>query len=151
MVDEKSLLKELRNMLYRGALGTQFEIQEELRKHGIDVTQSTISRCLKRLRATRTRERSGKMVYRLPQEPTNSQNHHHIDEMVISVEFNDSLIVVHTQPGAAARVAYYLDLMKPAAILGTIAGDDTIFVAPPAATSVAKVAKAVEKLLVSKK
>jgi transcriptional regulator of arginine metabolism len=40
------------------------------------------------------------------------------------------MIVIHTTPGSASLIASHLDHFKPAGILGTIAGDDTIFVAP---------------------
>ena len=40
------------------------------------------------------------------------------------------MIVIHTSPGSASLVARHLDINRPGGILGTIAGDDTIFVAP---------------------
>ena len=51
-------------------------------------------------------------------------------DLVRDIQANQSLVVIHTSPGSASFVARHLDRTRPAGILGTIAGDDTIFVAP---------------------
>ena len=53
-----------------------------------------------------------------------------LSELVTRIESNGAIIVIHTTLGSASLVALHLDRNKPAGILGTIAGDDTIFVAP---------------------
>jgi transcriptional regulator of arginine metabolism len=146
-METQSVLKELRKLLYRGAAGTQSEIGKQLAKQGVDVTQSTISRCLKQLRAVRVREPSGRLVYRLPQDAPSTLISGSVGELVDSVDSNDSLIVVHTKPGSAALVAYQLDRTRPGGIIGTIAGDDTIFVAPPSGPALGKVVRDVRRAL----
>lgn len=131
----------LRNLLYRGARGTQFEIAEELSRLGVVATQSNVSRALKRLRAVKIRDATGKVTWQLPQDPAVSRSTTSSGELVIDIVSNGFLIVIHTLPGAAARVAYFLDRAKPGGILGTVAGDDTIFVAPPAGIKVERVMK----------
>ncbi|HWL86759.1 MAG TPA: hypothetical protein VNO21_13205, partial [Polyangiaceae bacterium] len=61
--------------------------------------------------------------------------------MVSGVLAGDSLVVVHTLPGAASAVARALDGAKLAELLGTLAGDDTIFLAPAPRTSPATLVK----------
>ncbi len=49
--------------------------------------------------------------------------------MVKSIQPASSIVVIHTAPGTASLVARFLDMHKPAGSIGTIAGDDTVFVA----------------------
>lgn len=54
-----------------------------------------------------------------------------LKNLVLDVDYNDALVVVQTSPGAAQLVARLLDsISKSEGILGTIAGDDTIFITP---------------------
>ncbi|MGL5799533.1 MAG: transcriptional regulator ArgR, partial [Plesiomonas sp.] len=54
-----------------------------------------------------------------------------LKNLVLDVDYNSALIVIHTSPGAAQLIARMLDsLGKAEGILGTIAGDDTIFITP---------------------
>lgn len=133
----------LRNLLYRGAEGTQIEIAKQLSELGVQATQSSISRALKRLRAVKVRSERGKVIWHLQQNPASTRLTGAAGELVVTVIANAHLIVVHTEPGAAARVAYYLDRVQPGGIIGTIAGDDTVFVAPPSGVKIERVLKEV--------
>ncbi len=113
-------------------MSTQVELVQALRDQQFPVTQSTISRDLSRLGAVKARDGSGRVVYRMPDEqsaisplPTAD-----LKGLLLNVQHNGSLIVIQTTPGSASLVAHQLDKTKPEGILGTIAGDDTIFVAP---------------------
>ncbi len=129
-------LNTLRELLFSGAISTQEEIVEEMHRQKFTVTQSTISRDLRRLGAVKTTDSTGRTVYRMPEEvsapvpiaPTGFRN------LIVDIEHNGSMIVIHTTPGSASLVAAQLDHTRPEGILGTIAGDDTIFVAPASAT-----------------
>lgn len=105
---------------------------QELRAQKFTVTQSTISRDLARLGATKTRDNSGRVIYRLLEETAGvmALPASDLKGLLVSVQHNGSTIVIHTPPGSANLVAHQLDRTRPAGILGTIAGDDTIFVAP---------------------
>ncbi|MBC7385572.1 MAG: arginine repressor [Cryobacterium sp.] len=130
-MDRLQLLKEI---LYSGSASTQDEIREALEKKKFSVTQSTISRDLKRIGAIKTVDHEGRTVYRLGEEfinaPVPAPVANSMKNLVMDVDSNGSLIVVHTSPGSASLVARYLDSQMSGQILGTIAGDDTIFVAP---------------------
>ena len=128
----------LRTLLEEGQISTQEELVAELRSQKFVVTQSTISRDLSRLNAIKTRDASGNIVYRLPADmeapvPLPASD---LKGLLLSVEHNGSLIVIQTAPGSASLVARQLDQSRPEGVLGTIAGDDTIFVAPSSAKKI---------------
>lgn len=127
----KSLLREER-------FGSQGEIVVALQQLGFDhINQSKVSRMLSKFGAVRTRNSKMEMVYHLPPEmgmPTTSSP---LKNLVIDIDYNQSLVVVKTSPGAAQLIARLLDSIgKAEGILGTIAGDDTIFIAPTRETSI---------------
>jgi transcriptional regulator of arginine metabolism len=124
-------LQMIRRLLSAGKNSTQEELRDELESEGFDVNQSTISRDLRKIGAIKTIDPKGRTVYKLS-ESSGEKNlvGGSVPELILSIEHNDSIIVISTTPGSASLVARHLDIAKPAGILGTIAGDDTIFVAP---------------------
>lgn len=138
-------LEVLRELLAAGEISTQEELVEELRAQKFIVTQSTISRDLSRLAAVKTRDATGRIVYRLPQDASGAMMPPPADfkDLIAEILHNGSMIVIKTSPGSASLVARQLDQTKPAGILGTLAGDDTIFVAPGSAKSIPKVIEAI--------
>ena len=96
------------------------------------INQSKISRVLKQIGAIKVKDPLGQdLVYVIPKEPLPPNKDAHMSDLVISVKSNGNLIVVHTSPGAASLIARKLDFMaNDLGILGTISGDDTIFIAP---------------------
>lgn len=125
-------LHALRKLLEEGGASTQDELREALEKQGFEVTQSTISRTLRKLSAIKATDETGRTVYRLPSDepalPPPAQAA--LADLITSIESNGAMIVIQTSPGSASLVARHLDHARPGGILGTIAGDDTIFVAP---------------------
>ena len=125
-------LTTLRRLLSEEKLSTQDELREELKALKFKVTQSTISRDLRRLGAVRAVDPDGRIIYRLPDEilapiPQSSST---LESLVLDIKHNGFMIVISTVVGSASLIARHLDQTKPAGILGTIAGDDTIFVTP---------------------
>lgn len=129
--DTQERLKVLTELLESGALSTQEELASELKNRDYHVTQSTISRDLRRIGAFKTQDATGRTVYRLTDDlaaiPVPSAN---LEGLVLDMAHNGAMIVLHTTPGSASLVARHLDAMRSEGILGTIAGDDTIFLAP---------------------
>ncbi|MFB0953784.1 MAG: arginine repressor, partial [Aeromonadaceae bacterium] len=94
-----------------------------------------VSRMLSRFGAVRTRNAKMEMVYCLPVELGVPTINSPLKNLVLNVDHNGFLLVIHTSPGAAQLIARLLDsLGKAEGILGTIAGDDTIFITPTAET-----------------
>ena len=144
--DLRSRLEALRVLLKDEEHRTQEDLRGKLEKMNFAVTQSTVSRDLRRLGAVKAIDPEGRTIYRLPEEndvPVVIGGT--IGTMVHEIQANQSVIVIHTSPGSASLVARHLDRMRPAGILGTIAGDDTIFVATSGKKSVASTILAIQE------
>lgn len=129
---QEPIMQVFKELLKEERYGSQAEIADALIERGfININQSKVSRMLTRFGAIRTRNSKMDMVYCLPQElgiPTVSST---VKSLVLDVDHNDHIIVIHTSPGSAQMIARMLDSIRRAeGILGTIAGDDTIFVTP---------------------
>jgi transcriptional regulator of arginine metabolism len=125
-------LNALKKILESGKNSTQEELRDMLEAKGHDVNQSTISRDLKKIGALKGTDHKGRTIYRLSEtvSETSSFASQSMSDLILNIAHNDSMIVIQTSPGSASLVARRLDMDRPADILGTIAGDDTIFVAP---------------------
>lgn len=124
-------LNALRKILESGKNSTQEELRDMLDSKGHDVNQSTISRDLRKIGAIKGTDNKGRTVYRLSEMSGEATFvNQSMGDLILNITHNDSMIVIQTSPGSASLVARHLDMNKPANILGTIAGDDTIFVAP---------------------
>jgi len=111
-------------------VASQEQLSNRLREAGYDVTQATVSRDLEALGAIRGK-RDGQMTYLLPGDA--SGEHGALDrilgEWVLSAEIAGNLVVLRTRPGSAHVVAAALDSAELDGLAGTIAGDDTLFIA----------------------
>ena len=126
------------------AIHTQEELAEALAGAGWEVTQSSVSRDIAALRLVKV---DG--AYRRPLRGTNTQDpdERRITESVLSSEpAGDALIVLHTPPGEANRVAVALDRLAWPDVVGTIAGDDTIFLAVKDGSAQRRVLRQMRKL-----
>jgi transcriptional regulator of arginine metabolism len=113
-------------------LGTQEEVVAALREQGFDAVQTTVSRDIAQLGLVKVRAGDGSLVYGLPGADDLSR----LDELTsalrrwtVSVTPTGPLVVVRTPPGTANALARAIDTAGLADIAGTVAGDDTIFVA----------------------
>ncbi|MBD1390648.1 transcriptional regulator ArgR [Neiella sp. HB171785] len=145
---QDALIKAFHNLLKQERFGSQGEIVNALKDQGFsNVNQSKVSRMLSKFGAVRTRNAKQEMVYCLPAElgvPTTSSP---LKNLVIDIDHNDFMIVIRTSPGAAQLIARLLDSIgKAEGILGTIAGDDTIFITPTKAAGVESTIKSVRNL-----
>ena len=127
-----NLTRAFKELLNQERLGSQNEIVDALKKQGFTgINQSKISRMLSKFGAVRTRNTKMEMVYCLPNELSVPNTSSPLKNLVLDVDHNAMLIVIKTTPGAAQLIARLLDSIgKSEGILGTIAGDDTIFVTP---------------------
>jgi transcriptional regulator of arginine metabolism len=116
-------------ILRDGPIATQEELLAALGRAGFRATQATLSRDLARLGARRVHRPEGGTVYELSDDgPGDGAGA--VRGLVTSVAANGHLVVIRTRPGSAPAVARAIDLARLPGVLGTIAGDDTIFVAP---------------------
>jgi transcriptional regulator of arginine metabolism len=112
-------------------IGTQEELLSALAAAGFRATQATLSRDLARLGAHRVSRPQGGTVYVLADgAPAGTGGLGALRGLVAEISANASLVVIRTHPGSAPAIARAIGLAEVAEVLGTIAGDDTIFVAP---------------------
>lgn len=109
---------------------TQEELQEYLLKYGFEVTQATISRDIKELRLVKDLSSKGRYVYSTGKKRTDhivSRAGGIFSESIISIDYAMNIIVIKCFSGMANAACAAIDSMGHDEILGTIAGDDTIF------------------------
>lgn len=126
--DRRKRLLKILELISTRAIRTQEELAEALAAEGWEVTQSSVSRDIKALRLAKT----GGAYHRPPSVAAHSPDpdRRRVAEDVIGTEpAGDALIVLHTPPGEASAVSLALDRLAWGDVVGTIAGDDTIFVA----------------------
>ncbi len=124
------------DLIDRFEIETQEELVAKLQEAGCTVTQATVSRDIRQLRLTKIVGESGIQKYALPVQETPEQPpmaalrfRRVLQQGFVSAEVAGSLVVVRTMTGMAMAVAAALDSLKLEEIVGTIAGDDTIFLA----------------------
>ncbi len=123
------------------AISTQAELAEALREEGHDVVQTTVSRDVHELRLVKVRAPSGRLVYAAPGADDADRRRAigvAMRRYATAVERAGPLVVVTTPSGYASALAQAIDEGAHNGIAGTIAGDNTIFVAPRQGTSVAE-------------
>lgn len=127
---------------------TQTELRRALSRRGIRVTQATVSRDIEELGLVKTRE-----GYRLPGAAESSALSHQPALSVILKEFlrevrqASNMVVVKTHPGNAHTVGVALDSTGWTEVLGTVAGDDTIFLATAGSRQAAEVRRKILRVL----
>lgn len=124
----------LKMLISSQELSSQEEVLQALAKEGYKLTQATLSRDLKQLKVAKAASMNGKYVYVLPNETMYKRvsNPRSLREMMmspgfLSINFSGNMVVIKTRPGYASSIAYNIDNSDIPEILGTIAGDDTIF------------------------
>jgi transcriptional regulator of arginine metabolism len=122
------------------ALSTQAEVASALREGGYDVVQTTVSRDIADLGLVKVRAPSGRLVYAPPGGSDGDRLRALGSAMrryAVTVEAAGPIVVITTPSGYANALAQAMDEAAHPAIAGTIAGDNTIFVAPREGTTAA--------------
>ncbi|NLB88045.1 MAG: arginine repressor [Syntrophomonadaceae bacterium] len=129
---------------------TQEELCEALRKNGFDVTQATVSRDIKELHLIKVPDQDG-YCYAMPEltslKGSEERMKRVFQDSVISLDYSNNIIVIKTMPGAAQSVASLIDNWGQPNILGSVAGDDTIFVVVKPMEAIEKVLEEFNKML----
>ena len=104
------------------ALGTQQDVVAALSDVGVEVAQATVSRDLAELGVLKV----GNRYLALPHEP-GAAGIVVLPSFVLNVTSAQNMVVVHTRDGTAGAVANVLDRVRGLKMLGTVAGQDTVF------------------------
>lgn len=129
---------------------TQDELAEHLQEHGFTITQATVSRDIKELRLIKALSDNGSYKYATVDKAETGLQERFIrifSQSVVSITSAGNLIVIKTLSGSANAAAEAVDSMKWSEIAGTLAGDNTIFVAAKDVKSVGDIIKRFQAML----
>ena len=128
-------METLKMLISSMELGSQEEVLNALEKEGFKLTQATLSRDMKQLKVAKAASMNGRYVYVLPNDTMYKRviTPRSAAEMLqtsgfVSINFSGNMAVIKTRPGYASSIAYNIDNRDIPELLGTIAGDDTIFI-----------------------
>ncbi|MCY6483767.1 arginine repressor [Clostridium aestuarii] len=132
---------------------TQEELAEELKKKGMDVTQATVSRDIKELKLIKVLSEKGTYKYASITPSENFLSNKMVNvftNTVINVENVQNFVVVKTLSGSGSAAAEAIDSMNFSGIVGTIAGDNTIFILSINEKKAQELVKKLKKILANK-
>src|SRR4030042_853456 len=132
-------LMAIRKIIENQKISSQEDLVEKLVRKGFRLTQATLSRDLKFLRAARIADTQKGYIYFLPSQESEQANLLSGENFplngFISIDFAWHLGVIRTLPGYAPSIASAIDNMGSYQVIGTIAGDDTILIIPREGTT----------------
>jgi len=101
---------------------SQEELAAMLAEEGVQTTQATLSRDLRKLHITKQHDAAGGYYYVLPGQGPQSR----AGESIVSLDLSGQMAVARTLPGCANMVGALVDAHRHPSLMGTIAGDDTL-------------------------
>jgi len=151
---KNSRMEALKMLISSMELGSQEEVLQALEREGFKLTQATLSRDLKQLKVAKAASMNGKYVYVLPNDTMYKRvtRPRTAMEMLqtsgfISISFSGNMGVIKTRPGYASSIAYNIDNSESPNIIGTIAGDDTIFIVIKEGVRYQEVTRALDNII----
>ncbi len=124
-------LETLKSIIRKNKIDSQDALLQMLKAEGFDVTQATLSRDLKILKVGKISDGWNGYYYSLPENELVAESEKsYIQDVrrgIVSIEFSGNIGVIKTRAGHANSVCVALDVLGLPEILGTVAGDDTIF------------------------
>ncbi|HEX3027655.1 MAG TPA: arginine repressor [Clostridia bacterium] len=128
---KQSRHKKIIELIKEHDIGTQEMLLEMLRKNGFDVTQATVSRDIKELRLVKTLSKNGEYIYSTGKMPSNDLSAKFdflLNESVIKVDYVMNQVIIKCYAGHGNALCEIMDVMHFEKIVGSLAGDNTIFV-----------------------
>ncbi|MCX6123006.1 MAG: hypothetical protein NTX44_15445 [Ignavibacteriales bacterium] len=119
----------IKQILASRTITTQSELASAMRKEGFKTTQATLSRDMKELGIAWVYTPSG-AKYMLSPEQEEERMTTLIGFEIEQIDANESIVVIKTLPGRAQGVAEIIDHLRLPSVLGTLAGDNTVFILP---------------------
>ena len=124
-------------LLEQNLVSSQMQLSELLKNKGVEITQGTLSRDLDELGAKKIRPDSGRAFYAVGNTEetlapttvgTREKLRKMLDDLLVSSDHSGNIAVLRTPPGAAAFLASFIDRVSMDEVVGTLAGDDPVFV-----------------------
>ena len=135
----------IRELLFEEAVDTHEKLAEVLEQQGIEVSQSTLSKDLRELGVVRVPQAAGGFRYTLPESGATLRDRHilerELQDFLVQAEQAANLVIVRTLSGHAQSVCEAIDRIDWEEVAGTIAGENTIFVAARSERDAATVVK----------
>lgn len=136
----------IKELLSTYIVSNQEDLLRLLKKEGFEMTQATLSRDFAELGVVRVFTDGG-IRYILNADESGKQIAKLIGFEILSVQHNETLIVIRTLAGRAQGVAHFIDRLNKEEILGTVAGDDTVLIIPNKASSLQFVIDFIKRLM----
>jgi len=136
----------IRETLRLHEVGNQHDLIRLLEEAGIKVAQATLSRDCTEIGVVRSRGAGGYRLV-LPEENPGNIIKGLVGVEVLSIESNETVVIIKTLPGRGHGVASFFDQMKNSPILGTVAGDDTVLVIPRSVAQISQVISYIQENL----
>lgn len=146
--DRQAVIKEI---ISTQAIETQNQLMEALLKRGIRSTQATVSRDIREMRLVKDMGSDGRYRYKMPSKDVTPEFDVKLRkifrESITSYDVAQNIVVIKTLPGLASAACSTLDGMKIPHLVGSLAGDDTAFLAMSDANSASEFRKQIEEML----
>ncbi len=129
---------------------TQEELAEQLKNKGVNVTQATVSRDIKELRLIKVLSDDGRYKYAAMKDQNTMMTERLLKtfaETVLSIDYSGNIIVIKTFSGAANAAGEAIDAFDIKEIVGSVAGDNTIFILVRNAENVTGIIERFKKLM----
>lgn len=122
----------IRRIIAENKVDSQETLLMLLKREGFEMTQATLSRDIKALKIVKTPDQGKGYIYLLPKDqsvvqPVYNDGSSFLADGFQSIDFSQNIAVIRTKPAYASSIAALIDAANSFEILGTIAGDDTIF------------------------
>jgi transcriptional regulator of arginine metabolism len=125
-------LNAVKKIIETNTIRSQDALLELIQKEGFSLTQATLSRDLRSLQVSKRYDSNNGYIYSLPDEAQRKEHERtHIEDFMrgyVSIEWSGVMVVIKTYSGHAGSVALAVDDLALDDVMGTIAGDNTVFV-----------------------
>ncbi len=127
-IDRHSKILEILN---KYEVETQEDLTKYLKEAGINVTQATVSRDIRQMKLIKVMTKSGKYKYAAYSNQSSNLDDRIVSvfrEAVLTIDYANNFVCLHTITGMAQAAGVAIDALKLNEIVGTVAGDDTLFI-----------------------
>ncbi len=127
--EKKARQDALIRLVMQEAIPTQYALQKKMAELGFDVTQATLSRDIRELNISKARRSGKRACYTVFEKKSNTiPMTDMIQNASLRTDFAGNIAVIHCRSGTAPAICVALDALHREDVVGTIAGDDTVFV-----------------------
>ncbi|MCE1189031.1 MAG: arginine repressor [Ignavibacteria bacterium] len=136
----------IKELLQTYIVANQEELLHLLKAEGFHITQATLSRDFAELGVIRVNS-DGHVRYLLDADESGKHIARLVGFEILSVQFNEAMIVIRTLAGRAQGVAHFIDRLNREDIIGTVGGDDTVLLIPNKVENIASIVAFIKKMM----